>query len=218
MGEHDLMRRLLVVEDDTFTGALLADVLRSHGFEVRVEHSAADARKAMDAYDADGALIDIQLGDGPSGVALAHLFHDQYPGCALAFLTRFPDQHAAGLVDADIPEGCGFLRKDMIADSDYLMAALEEVLTDHGGDFRDDLLSDRPLAQLTPTQLDALRLVAAGLTNAAIARHRGTSESAVEQSLTAIIKALAIPTAGDVNPRMEMARQYISVAGIPERP
>ena len=218
MGEHDLKRRLLIVEDDRFTGALLADVLQSHGFEVRVEPSAAAARAAMDTYDPDGALIDIQLGDGPSGVALAHLIHDQFPEVALAFLTRFPDQHAAGLVDADIPEGCGFLRKDKVADSDYLLTVLEQVLTDHGDDVRDDLSADRPLGALTPMQLDVLRLVATGLTNAAIARQRRTSESAVEQALTSIIKTLEIPIRGDVNPRMEMARRYILVAGLPERP
>ena len=58
-------------------------------------------------------------------------------------------------------------------------------------------------------------MVAAGLTNAAIARRRGTSESAVEQSPTGMIKALEIPLHSDVDPRMEMARQYILVAGIP---
>lgn len=172
----------------------------------------------MDTFDPDGALIDIQLGDGPSGVALAHLIHEQFPEVALAFLTRFPDQHAAGLVDADIPAGCGFLRKDKVADSDYLLAALEQVLTDHGDDFRDDLSADRPLGALTPMQLDVLRLVATGLTNAAIARQRGTSESAVEQALTSIIKVLDIPIRGDVNPRMELARRYIIAAGLPERP
>ena len=210
-------RRLLVVEDDPFTGALLSGVLRNHGFEVRVEVSAADARDAIKVFDADAALIDIQLGDGPSGIALSNLFHTVYPYCALAILTRFPDPHAAGLVEEDLPPGCGFLRKDMIADSEYLLKALEEILTDHGSDYRDDLTSTSPFEKLTDAQLDVLKLVAAGLTNAAIANKRNTSESAVEQIFTAIKKALDIKNDADLNTRTEMVRRYIKVAGIPER-
>lgn len=218
VGEHDLARQILIVEDDQFTGALLANLLVAHGFSVRVEHSAAAAKAALDDFEADGALIDIQLGDGPSGISLAHVISQLHPACGLALLTRFPDPSAAGLADEDLPAGCGFLRKDKIADAGYLLAALEEILTDHGEDYRDDLATDRPLGGLTPTQMEVLRLVAAGLTNSAIARRRGTTESAVEQTLTAIIKALALNVADDVNPRMELARQFIRVAGLPERP
>jgi DNA-binding NarL/FixJ family response regulator len=210
-------RKLLVVEDDPFTGALLSGVLESHGFEVRVEKSAIDAKEAMKKFDADGALLDIQLGDGPSGVALAQVFHELYPYCALALLTRFPDPHAAGLVKQDLPPDCGFLRKDLISDSEYLLAALEEILTDRGFKHRDDKKSDRPFSKLTNTQMEVLKMVSEGFTNAAIARKRNTTESAVEQTLSAINKSLGIPIGTDINPRTEMARRYIQVAGVPER-
>jgi DNA-binding NarL/FixJ family response regulator len=105
----------------------------------------------------------------------------------------------------------------MIADSEYLLKALEEILTDHGSDYRDDLTSTSPFEKLTDAQLDVLKLVAAGLTNAAIANKRNTSESAVEQIFTAIKKALDIKNDADLNTRTEMVRRYIKVAGIPER-
>lgn len=217
MTASDLTRRLLVVEDDPLTGALLADLLRSHGFDVQVEHTAASARTAVVEFDPDAALLDIQLGDGPSGVTLAHVLHERYPHVALMFLTRFPDQRAAGLIDVDLPTGCGFLRKDRVADTDYLLTAIEEALHDHAVAYRDDLSAERPLAGLTPTQLEVLRMVAQGLTNAAIARRRETSESAVEQSVAGIVRALDIPSRSDLNPRMEAARRYIAAAGLPDR-
>lgn len=210
-------RRLLIVEDDPLTGALLADVLRGHGFEVQVVNTAVQARGAARTFDPDAALLDIQLGDGPSGVALAHVLHATFPHIALLFLTRFPDQRAAGLVEADIPAGCGFLRKDRIADAEYLLTALNAVMTDHPADHRDDLASDRPLAALTRTQMAVLRMVAQGRTNASIARERGTSESAVEHAIAGITRALGIAAGTDVNPRVEAARLYIAAAGLPER-
>ena len=62
-------RRLLLVEDDHLTSALLEDLLVGRGFEVRVASSAVQAREALDEFDPDAALLDILLGDGPNGVA-----------------------------------------------------------------------------------------------------------------------------------------------------
>ena len=172
----------------------------------------------MDEFDPDAALLDILLGDGPNGVALAHLISRAYPGTAVIFLTRFPEPHAAGLIADDIPVGCGFLRKDRVTDTDYLVDAIEGALRDHAADFRADLHADHPLARLTRSQLEILRLVAEGLTNSAIARKRGTSASAVEQALSGIFRVLDIPHNPDVNRRLRAALIFVAAAGVPEDP
>lgn len=46
-------RRLLLVEDDHLTSALLEDLLVGRGFEVRVASSAVQAREALDEFDPD---------------------------------------------------------------------------------------------------------------------------------------------------------------------
>jgi DNA-binding NarL/FixJ family response regulator len=170
------------------------------------------------SFDPDVALLDISLGEGPSGLDLAHVLHASRPDIALIFLTKHPDRRTAGLDGADVPPGCGFLRKDMVTDTGYLLEAIEAVLTNRPGMVRHDLAPDRPLATLTTKQVDVLRMVAQGLTNAAIARERHTSERSVEMLLHSVFGTLGIPTTGDVNPRVEAIRCYISAAGMPGRP
>lgn len=215
---EDESRCLLVVEDDSLTAALLSEVLVAQGFEVEVAQTAAEARHLLDEFAPDAALLDIVLGHGPSGVGLAHLIAREYPATAVLFLTRFRDAHAAGLVTMDMPAGCAFLRKDRIADATYLVDAIEAALRDHPGEFRHDLAEDDPLSGLTPNQQSVLRMVAQGLTNSAIARRRGITPSAVEQSLSAIFRSLGIDQGGDLNPRVQAARLYIAAAGVPEQP
>ena len=118
--------------------SLLSEVLTGQGFEVRTAPDVLLARRAVDAFDPDAALLDISLGDGPSGLDLAHVLHAQRPDIALLFLTKHADQRTAGLTDDDLPPGCGFLRKDRVRDTDSLLASLEAVLAEHPDRVRDD--------------------------------------------------------------------------------
>ncbi len=211
-------RRLLVVEDDHLTSALLEEVLTANGFLVRQAESASSARTELDDFDPDAALLDIMLGDGPSGLALGHLIVREYPGVAVLFLTRYPTAEAAGLSHQHLPAGCGFLRKDRIADVAYLIEAIEGTLRDRPDGYRQDLAEDSRLRMLTPNQNAVLRMVAQGLTNSAIAHRRGTSESAVEQVLASVFRNLGLDHGADVNPRIQAARIYIAAAGMPEDP
>ncbi len=211
-------RRLLIVEDDSLTSSLLQEVLTAAGFQVGAVASAREARQELDAFDPDAVLLDIMLGDGPSGISLGHLVVREYPGVAVLFLTRFPNAGAAGLSDLEVPPGCAFLRKDRIADVGYLVDAIEGTLRDHPERFRQDLSEDSLLRALTPNQRAVLRMMAQGLTNAAIARRRGTSESAVEQMLASIFRNLSLEHDGDSNARVQATRIYISACGLPEDP
>ena len=207
----------MVVEDEPLVASLLAEVLRSADFIVKTVSNVLEARATVADFDPDAALIDIHLGDGPSGLHLAHVLHATRPDVAIVFLTKHPDRRTAGLADADLPPNCGFLRKDKVTDTAYLLAGIDAVLTDRPRDVRHDLLDDRPLATLTPKQVDALRMAALGMTNAAIARERGTSERNIEKLLTNAFEALGITPDPDVNPRVEAVRRYIEAAGLPSR-
>lgn len=198
-------------------GALLLQVLAAAGFDARIAPDVIAARRAVVAFDPDAALLDISLGEGPSGLDLAHVLREQYPHIALIFLTKHPDPRTAGVGTDQVPEGCGFLRKDMISDSTYLIDAIDAVLVDEPLAYRHDLSPDRPLSGLTSAQLEVLQLAAQGLTNGAIARSRGVSERAVERSLQLIFVQLGIQTRGDINPRVEAVRRYVAAAGLPVR-
>jgi DNA-binding response OmpR family regulator len=76
-------RRVLVVEDETLMSSLLADVLTTAGFEAEVAANVLQARQSVKEFDPDVALLDISLGEGPSGLDLAHVLHAQRPDIAL---------------------------------------------------------------------------------------------------------------------------------------
>jgi DNA-binding NarL/FixJ family response regulator len=208
-------RRLLVVEDEPLMASLLADALTVHGFRVEVAADVLAARAAVKEFDPDAALIDISLGDGPSGLDLAHVLSKQRPDIALLILTKHADPRAAGV--GDVPEGCGFLRKDKVRDTEYLLAKLESVLSDKAHEVRDDRDQANPLAVLTPKQLEVLRLMSMGYTNDFIAQYTESSLSSVERWIMNIFRALGIDTRGSLNPRVEAVRIFVSCSSLPDR-
>lgn len=210
-------RRILLVEDERLTASLLEQSLTGHGFSVTTAASAADALAAVDRFDPDAALIDIALGDGPSGLDLAHILHREHPWIALLILTKQPDPRVAGLAESDLPPGCGFLRKELVRDAGHLLDSLESVFAARLTEVRHDTDPDRPLAALTTAQVEVLRLMALGYNNDSIAELRGVTRSSVERSIIRIFRALDIQTHGDLNPRVEAVRQFMLASGIPSR-
>lgn len=210
-------RRLLVVEDESLMASLLSQVLGAAGFAVETASDVLQARAAVRTFDPDAVLLDISLGDGPSGLDLAHVLHAQRPDIAIIVLTKYPDARVAGPNADELPPHCGFLRKDRVKDTAYLLEAIDAVLADRPRDARHDLDPAKPLAQLSPKHLEVLRLMATGYTNDFIAQAKGASQSTVERWTAEIFRALGIDTRGAVNPRVEAVRQFIAAAGVPDR-
>ncbi len=211
------LRRVLLVDDDPLMTSLLRDVLEQKGFEVNAAGSAADARDALVAFDPDIALIDLELGGGPSGVDMAHLIHAQHPGVVIIILTRYPDLATAGFPDATLPPGAGFIRKDLVEDPDQIVAAIDAVVAERTDEVRHDRDGARAFGVLTPAQLEVLTLMSQGFDNDAIATRRGCSVSSVANLIAEIYKRLGIDPRGELNPRVEAVRQFAQVSGLPER-
>lgn len=209
-------RNLLLVEDEPLVASLLGEFLEGAGFEVALAHNAIEATKLASKFDPDIAVLDINLGQGASGVELAYILDQKFPGIALMLLTKHPDLRTAGFNENDVPAGCGFIRKDLISDSDSVINAIEEVVANKNK-VRQDVDPGRPLSKLTSGQVDVLRLVSQGYTNAVIAKQRNTSIRAVELMLNAVYTNLGIDVDGDLNPRVEAVRQFITAAGTPKR-
>ena len=208
---------MLIVEDEPLMASLLADVLVANNFRVETAEDVIQARAAIRSFDPDGILLDISLGDGPSGLDLARVLTRQRPDIAIVFLTKHPDLRTAGLDVDEVPEGCGFLRKDRVRDTEYLLQSIEAVMTDRPREVRHDMDPDKPLDGLSSKHIDVLRLMATGYTNEHIARVKGVALSTVERWTAEIFRDLGIDGNIGVNPRVEAVRQFISAAGIPER-
>lgn len=208
---------MLIVEDEPLMASLLAEVLFGHGFAAETAQDVIEARAAIRHFDPDGILMDISLGDGPSGLDLARVLAGQRPDIAIIFLTKHTDLRTAGIDESELPAGCGFLRKDRVRDTEYLLESIEAVMTDRPRDVRHDMDPGKPLASLSAKHVEVLRMMATGYTNEHIARVKGVAVSTVERWTAEIFKELGIDSKGAVNPRVEAVRQFIAAAGIPDR-
>jgi DNA-binding NarL/FixJ family response regulator len=213
---NETPRTVLVVEDEALVRSLLVQTLESAGFEAIGAANAVEAVRVLKGFDPDVALLDLDLGPGANGMDLLHIIQQQNSGTATLFLTKFPDVRSAGMSDKSGPTAQGFLRKELVGDSEYLISAIEAVLSNRK-DVRHDRRPDRPLAGLTSNQVGILRMLAQGYTNAEIAKRRGKTVSSVEQLLNSTFRALGLDGNKDLNPRIEAVRIFIQSAGIPNR-
>jgi DNA-binding NarL/FixJ family response regulator len=210
-------RRILIVEDEPLMSALLQQSLTSADFEVEAAIDAAQARKKIEAFDPDILLLDISLGDGPSGLHLAHAIDKTRPDIAILILTKHPDAKSATSEGLDIPARVGFLRKHLVNDVNYLLNAIEKVLSDRSSEVRQDFQSESPINNLSEQAVLILSLIAQGFSNNEIATRAKLSVKSVERWIDIIYKELEITKSGEINQRVEAARRYYMIAGIPER-
>jgi len=209
-------RKVLVVEDEPLIRGLIAANLEADGFVVRVAASSADARKVAEEFDPDIAILDIELGDGPTGVDLALILRRRHPEIALVFLTHIPEPRVVGIDNKSIPRNAAYLVKERMADPGVLKQAIEAAVRDRvAKDFRDDKNVEHALAEVSRSQLAVLQMVALGMSNHQIAAERGTTVRAVENLVKRAFEAAGIDSDSTANPRVVAAREYIKVAGLP---
>ena len=210
-------RFALVVEDENLVRSLISSVLEGQGFTVAQAASVSAAMREIEKREPDFALIDLNLGEGPSGADLAQVLRAKHPEIGVLILTKSPDLRAAKGMSQNIPTGCGFVRKESVGDVNYLLECIELVLADQSSELRQDRDPSRGFANLTGRQVELLRQVALGYTNQEIATRLGVSLKSVEQRLTLLIRTLNAGDTEGVNPRAELMRIYIEQAGLPAR-
>jgi DNA-binding NarL/FixJ family response regulator len=114
--------------------------------------------------------------------------------------------------------GYGYLHKVRVGDVDQLVRAIREVAA--GGSVLDPrivetLLRRRarkpgsPLAMLTPSVIDVLRLMAEGKSNQAIADALYVSVGTVEKRIAAVFSALGLSAEPDLNRRVAAVLIYL---------
>ena len=210
--ERVLSRSVIIVEDDAFMRSLLADSLEKAGFLVSTAASAADAKRIMKLIDPDAVILDIDLGPGPNGFDIADNIRKSTPDVAIVFLTSLPDTRFAGVDEGSVYKNAAYLNKHLVSDSSTLVDALEAVLLERGvANYRHHELNDRPLANLSRTQIQVLQLIAEGKTNQQIADLRKRSLAATESAITRTLEALGVDAKAEQNVRVAAAMRYAGV-------
>ena len=198
--------------------SLLADVLTEHGFNVHTASDVADARRVIDEFDPDMLLLDVSLGDGPTGIHLAHAMRLSRPDIAILVFTRHTDIANATTDGLALPSGVGLLRKHLVSDQEYLIEAMEKVLREQEDLVTDEQKAEDVFAFLGSNGSRTLRLLAEGYVNEEIARRCGVSRKTVERWIEQVYRDLEIDTRGLLNPRVAAARCFFFAVGVPGSP
>jgi DNA-binding NtrC family response regulator len=80
------MPRILVVDDEKDVRAMIAIVLRVHGFEIVEAANAAAALKAIEGASFDAAIVDIFL-EGTNGFDLITMMRERAPALAVVAMS-----------------------------------------------------------------------------------------------------------------------------------
>ncbi len=169
-------------------------------------------------------ITDIRMPPGHSteGIQAAHAIRRAHPEVGVVVLS----QHAeAGYVLELLKhgaDGLAYLLKERIGDREQLVHAVRE--TYQGRSVIDPVLVDAlvsrrrlenasGLADLTDRELDVLRAMAQGLSNAAVAKALFLSESSIEKHVSAIFAKLRLAEEPHLHRRVAAVVAYLRATG-----
>lgn len=202
----------IIVDDDPFTLTMLRSVVEGLGLRV-VGAATTFAQGLSDArtHAPQVALIDLDLGEGPTGSDLAHALRRLLPEIGIVMLSTYLDPRLIGAIP-DLPVGGIYLTKQEVADTEILEHALASAIaTPRGGGVI--LRREERLANLTDGQVEVMRLVAAGFSNAEIARRLVIEEASVEKAIMRLIRQLDVKASHEENQRVMIAQAYFALSG-----
>jgi DNA-binding NarL/FixJ family response regulator len=218
--------RVVVAEDNYLVREGVRRLLESTG-AVSVLAAVPDAQELLDVVRRlapDAVLTDIRMPPDHSteGIRAAHAIRAEHPGIGVVVLS----QHAEAGYVLDLlqhgADGLGYLLKERIGDRDQLVGALRE--TARGGSVIDPALIDAlvgrrrlerasGLAELTDRELDVLRSMAQGLSNAAVAQALFLSESSIEKYVSSIFAKLGLGEEPQLHRRVAAVVTYLRATG-----
>jgi len=204
-------RTILVVEDNKFLLDIVTTSLNTPEFQAYGASTPAEAWKLFEEVDPDAVVLDIELGAGANGLDLGAEMMEKSPGIGVVFLTELAHPRISKPEWSDLPPGAGFLTKSRLTSLDDLIDALEAVLTvDPDNPPRHDKSGAKVWDDLSKAQIEVLGLIAQGMSNTDIAKHRGTQVRAVEALISRTFDQLNIDTPGtDGNRRVLAARAFL---------
>lgn len=205
---NELKRRLLIVEDELLMRGLLETELTALGFIVAAVDTAVGAKKKVQQFDPDIALIDIGLKGGLSGLHFGHYLALQHPEIAQIYLTKYEDAASAASDGLGLPAGAGFVSKHYIGSTDILIDVINQVT--RGQEILSPELSHvkSKSSDLGVKGTKVLELLAEGFSNQHIARTLEISPKTVEYYVDLAYKSLEISKSSERNPRVEAALRY----------
>jgi DNA-binding NarL/FixJ family response regulator len=217
--------RVLVINDDAFELATVCAALRLHTINVIGEaNNLAVAENLFRSLQPEVLLIDIQF-DSQEAISLIKKLRKLNPALGIVIITDCPDLRLLGITVKDLPIGTQLILKKSISNLDVIAKSIRRataiaeskdnvVWVDGNGSPQENAFAS-VLSSMTDTQIETLRLVATGLSNAEIGRVRFVSEKSVEQIVARIAGHFAIAPDRTRNLRVLIAGHYYKWIGAP---
>lgn len=212
--------RTLIFNVDALGLTTMASALRLQGVDVIGEAlTTINAENLYYSLKPHVVLIDLPF-DGDAVLSLVLKFRKSDPELGIVLLTSCPDLRLFGIDERALPKGTKIILKKSISDVSTITGTLSasRLLAKNGTSSLwiglDEHLKELSLESLTDVQIETLRLLAQGLTNAEIARVRYVSEKSVEQSVARIAQHMKIPADKNHNLRVQITAHFFQIIGV----
>ena len=203
---------VLVVEDEALTRTLVSKVLGAVDFHlVGTAQNAVEAMRLFKTFRPQVVVTDIDLGGGPTGLDIAHAIERISPSTGIVFISSIEDVRTIRPNLPMAPLTSKYINKADVSNVQILIEVIRNAyesaqigpiskLRDEGWE-----ISKEPFTDL---QIELMRLISLGLSNAAIAAARFTTVKSTENAISRLAKKLGIPTDDKSNQRVLIARYF----------
>ena len=199
--------RVLLVEDEDFTRTMVSEMLSASGINVLPVASVAEALKSMEEFDPHVVLTDLDLGHGPDGADLLTKVAEDRPWTGMVIMTAHASPELAINDVSRIPEQAGYIVKSELNSIHSLVSIIQESIIMPGNFNGSDNVGEEKVT-ITSSQAEILRMVADGLSNAAIADARGITLRAAEALIQRTFAALGVNGDSSINARVAAVRMW----------
>lgn len=217
----------IVLAEDSYLVREGTRQLLELGDDVSVDAAVGTATELLAAVDEtrpDAVLTDVRMppGNATDGIEAAKEIRARYPGTGVVVLSQHADESYAMALISEGADGLGYLLKERVSNRAQLVDALRT--TASGGSVIDPLLVDAmfrrqrlgqrsALTTLTERELDVLREMASGGSNASIAATMSLSQSSIEKHVNAIFAKLGLEQEATVHRRVSAVVTYLRESG-----
>jgi DNA-binding NarL/FixJ family response regulator len=206
--------RVVIAEDQALLREGLAALLSEQGIEVVAQVDDAEGLlRVTGGHKPDVAIVDVRMPPTftDEGLRAALELRARFPAIGVLMLSAYVEPvYTAELLRSEGAGGIGYLLKERVGDARAFVEAVRRVAA--GGTALDREVvarlmgerdaADTELATLTPREREVLELIAAGRTNAAIARALVVTQGAVEKHVTSIFAKLRLEAGEDDHRRV----------------